>query len=438
MEVQARPGLATRPRQRAGFAAFPVANELVLVPLAGEAEGSHALNESGALIWNLCDGLHTPLDMLRELRGRYHGEAVGMLADIAGALLHFHGLGLIELAPSVPGARHGAAAPASATTSARSRRVRFVFGIEDRPYFHWQLAILFESLVGQLPGGWDITVVVCNDHADLSPELTRLLDVYGVQAIRGTNHAHSHDIDFAGGRGGYVALNKVEALRAIAGHVEPDDVVCLMDTDVFLVGDLRDDLFPQGNALASNNILGDRLFMGFGSEEHGIDLQKLLGALGCTRELRRGGVTVFLTGATLQNTKVIRDCFRFAQILYQLGRVANLADHNVWMAEMACFAMALTPNGVEYELLDAPQFAVPAPGQAEVAAGSFFHYYADVNDNRGGPFAGSAWNKQLFRDCDFLLEDPESFLSVARTDLERRFFELSIAARRRLHGARAI
>ena len=103
MEVQARPGLATRPRQRAGFAAFPVANELVLVPLAGEAEGSHALNESGALIWNLCDGLHTPLDMLRELRGRYHGEAVGMLADIAGALLHFHGLGLIELAPSVPG-----------------------------------------------------------------------------------------------------------------------------------------------------------------------------------------------------------------------------------------------------------------------------------------------------------------------------------------------
>ena len=429
--------MATRPRQREGFAGFPVANELVLVPLAGKAECSHALNESGALVWSLCDGLHTPLDMLRELRSRYHGDAVAMLADIAEALLHFHGLGLIQLASPAPGTPNAAAARASATTSVRGRRVRFVFGIEDKPYFQWQLAILFESLVGQLAESWDITVVVCNDHADLSPELARLFDVYGVHAIRGTNHAHSHDIDFAGGRGGYVALNRVEALRAIAGQVESDDVVCLMDTDVFLYGDLRDDLFPAGNALASNSILADRLFMGIGSEEHGIDLQKLLGALGCTRELRRGAVTVFLTGATLQNTKVIQDCFRFAQVLYQLGRIANLPEHNVWLAEMACFAMALTPSGVEYELLDAPQFAVPAPGQAEVAAGSFFHYYADINDNRGGPFAGSAWNKQMFRDSDFLLEDLESFQSVARTDIERRFFGLAMAARKRLHGARA-
>ena len=36
-------------------------------------------------------------------------------------------------------------------------------------------------------------------------------------------------------------------------------------------------------------------------------------------------VTVFLTGATLRNGKVIQDCFRFAQVLYQLGRIANLA-----------------------------------------------------------------------------------------------------------------
>lgn len=438
MEVpQSRPGLATRPRRRSGFAAFRVANELVLVPPAGADERTHALNESGALVWNLCDGLHTPLDMLRELRGRYEGEAVAMLADIADVLLQFHGLGLIELAPAAPGARDGAAAPASAATSARGRRVRFVFGIEDKPYFHWQLAILFESLAGQLRDGWDITVVVCNDHAVLSLELTRLLDVYGVRAIRGTNHAHSLDIDYAGGRGGYAPLNRVEALRAIAGHVEADDVVCLMDTDVFLVGELREDLFPRGNALASNNIVGDRLFMGFGSTESGIDLQKLLGALGCTRELGRGGVTVFLTGATLQGTRVVQDCFRFAQVLYQLGRIAKLGDHNVWLAEMACFALALTSNGVEYELLDAPQFAVPAPEQADVAPGSFFHYYADVNDDRGAPFAGSAWNKQMFRDRDFLLEDVESFQAVARTDVERRFFALSIAARGRLHGTHA-
>lgn len=419
--MQARPSLSTRPRQRAGFADFRVADEIVVLPSAGGH--ALALNASGSLIWGLCDGLHTPLDMLRELRERYHGEDVAMLADITEALLHFHGLGLIELSP-----------PALAPDG--RPRIRFVFGIEDKPYFHWQLAILFESLAGQIPGGWDITVVVCNDGAQLSPELTRMIGLYGVNAVTGTNHAHSHAIDFSAGAHGYTSLNKVEALRAIAGHVEADDLVCLIDTDLFLYGDLRADIFPRGNALASNDIVGDRLFMRFGSEEHGIDLQKLLGALGCTRELGRGGVTVFLTGATVRNAKVIQDCFRFAQILYQLGKIANLPAHNIWMAEMACFAMALTSNGVEYELLDAPQFAVPAPQQAEVAPGSFFHYYVDVNDGQGGPFAGSEWNKQLFRDRDFLREDVHSFLAVARGGVERRFFELAMAAQTRLHGAR--
>ncbi len=399
---------------------------------------SHALNESGALIWNLCDGLHTPLDMLRTLRLRYDGNDVDMLADITETLLHFHGLGLIDLSPPALGARRGNTAAASAAARSGGRRLRFVFGIEDKAYFHWQLAILFESLLGQLPEGWDITVVVCNDHADFSPEITRLFDLYGVQSIAGTNHAHSYAIDFAAGHGGYVALNRVEALRAISGHVEADDVVCLMDTDLFLFGDLREDLFPMGNAIASNSIVGDRLFLGRGSEEHGIDLQKLLGALGCNTELRRGAVAVFLTGATLHNAKLIQDCFRFAQVIYQLGKIANLPNHNVWMAEMACFAMSLTANGVDYTLLDAPQFAVPKPEQREVAAGSFFHYYADVNDRQGAPFAGSHWHKQLFRDRDFLREDLASFLAVAQTNVERRFFELAMAASRRLHGARAV
>jgi hypothetical protein len=87
--VQARQA-ATQPRQRAGFAAFPVANELVLVPLAGRQRAP--LNEFGTLIWNLCDGLHTPLDMLR-------GFAAGTTArpwacwPTSPSLLHFHGLG---------------------------------------------------------------------------------------------------------------------------------------------------------------------------------------------------------------------------------------------------------------------------------------------------------------------------------------------------------
>jgi len=141
---------------------------------------------------------------------------------------------------------------------------------------------------------------------------------------------------------------------------------------------------------------------------------------------------VFLTGATLASDKVIKDCFRFAQIIYLLGKTAGLPDHNLWMAEMACFAMALTANQLDYELLDVPQFAVPAPRQATVPAGSFFHYYCDINDGFGGPFADSEWNKQLFVARDFLAEDLESFRRDARGEVERRFLDLALTARRRL------
>jgi hypothetical protein len=417
----------SRPIRRPGFVASPVAGELVLLSPGGET--AHALNESAADVWRLCDGSHTPLDMLEVLRGRYAGDLVEILADVTAALLRFHDLSLIDLNP---GDGHAMAVASDASASARGPRVRFVFGLEDLPYFHWQMGILLESLVGKVEAEWDITLVVCNDHEPLSAELVRLIDVYGVAALTGDNHAHSHKVDFSTHEGGYVALNRVEALKVIAPHVASDDVVCLMDTDLFLYGELRLDAFPRGNAMAANAIVSDPRFLGGGSEERGIDLQKLLAAIGCERELKRGAVTVFLTGATLRNDKVIKDCFRFAQIIYLLGKTAGLPDTAVWMSEMACFAMSLTANDIDYELLDAPQFAVPDPEPAVVATGSFFHYYADINDGRGGPFLGSEWNKQLFPDRDFLGENLESFRKGARTDIERSFFDLSLAARKRL------
>jgi hypothetical protein len=428
--VHSAGALATRPRKRPGYTTFPVADELLLLP--PEGENAIALNKSGAVIWDLCDGLHTLFDMLHALRARYEGDDVVMLADLSEALLRFHRLGLIEGAlPSLGGAERMSWSRQIPAEIHRPR-VRFVFGIEDRPYFHWQLAILFESLSGQLPNGWDVTVVVCNDHADLSAVLERLFDIYGVRALTGLNHAHSHDIDLSAGHGGYAMLNKVEALKTVGAYVEADDIVCLMDTDLFLVGDLQQDLFPAENSLAANRTIGEKPFMGFGCRE-GIDLQQVLGALGCERKFKPGGVTVFMTGDTVSNSKVIRDCFRFAQILHLMAKVTALPEHNTWMAEMPCFALALTANGVDYDLLDTPQFAVPDPQQERLPEGSFFHYYVDVNDGAGGPFLGSEWYKQLFRERDFLLEDIESFRSGAGSDLERRFLELAMTARRRLH-----
>ena len=58
---------------------------------------------------------------------------------------------------------------------------------------------------------------------------------------------------------------------------------------------------------------------------------------------------------------------------------------------------------------------------------------SDINDGAGGPFGGSEWHKQLFRESDFLLENIESFQTCARSELEQRFFDLALAARSRLH-----
>jgi hypothetical protein len=424
-----------RPRRRSDITAFPVANELVLLP----PEGSHAyaLNESGAAIWKVCDGTHTLPAMLEELRAQYSGEDLDVLADVAAALLAFRNFNLIETAVATRPGRPDSATSVLAPAMHDSVRVRFVFGVEDSVYFHWQLAILFESLVGQLPPGWDITVVVCNDHVALSSDLTRLLNVYGVHAVTGVNHRKSHDVDFSEGRGGHVALNRVEALNVIAAYVEVDDVVCLMDTDIFLYGDLLEDLFPSGNALARNAMIGEQPFMSGVAGGRGIDLNKVLAAIGCETPLKPGGVTVFLTGQTVRHKKVIRDCFRCAQILFLLGKVLDLPPQATWLAEMACFAMALTPNGIDYELLEAPQFAVLPPEPETVAQGSFYHYYCDINDGAGGPFRGSEWHKQLFRDSDLLLGDLESFRARASSDLERRFFDFALAARHRLHGRHA-
>jgi hypothetical protein len=407
-----------------------------MVLLSPEGAQAYALNESGAAIWSLCDGTHTLPDMLHALRSHYAGEDINVLADLADTLLRLRGFELIDTAVGPLPRCADSTAVVRASAAHGGARVRFVFGIEDRVYFHWQLAILFESLVGQLPPGWDVTVVVCNDHAELSPELARLLDVYGVCAVTGVNRGRSPDIDFSEGRGGYTALNRVEALNAIADCVEADDVVCLMDTDVFLYGALREDLFPTGNALARNGMIGEPVFMGGapGGRGRGVDLNKLLASIGCETALKPGGVTVFITGATARNKKVIRDCFRFAQILFLLGKVLDLPGQATWVAEMACFAMALTPNGIDYELLDTSQFAVLPPGQETVPDGAFFHYFNDINDGGGGPFRDSEWHKQLFANSDFLLADLESFRACAASDLERRFLDLALAARHRVHG----
>lgn len=423
------------PLQRPGYTSYCVKSELVLLPAQGETV--YALNATGAAIWDLCDGRHSLEAMYAALRDAFRGPELQMMADLNAALLQFRELDLLEVSSlSDPrAARSGIIDPAVA--DAQRPRVRIVHGIEDRPYFHWQLAIMFESLVGQMPAGWDIVIVVCNNHEALSTELLHILDTYAVAHYTGSSPADNHSIDFAGGGDRYAPMNRVEALRVMRYHAAPDDLVCLMDSDIFLYGELQPSLFPLSNAMASNWIIGQERYFHFSTgDKKGLSLPKLLEALGYEKEFKPGGVMVFLTGEALQKDdgKLVRDCYRFLQILYLAGKILDLPPHGVWVAEMACFALAMHPNDIDYELLDIDQFSVQEPNADELPDGSFYHYYADKNDGGPGPFMNSHWHKQLFSQSSFLHADIESFLTVAQGAVEKRFMEIAIQARDRIYG----
>jgi len=425
-----------RPRRRSGLGLHEVLNEAVLVP----AEGAdiYALNATGAEIWRLCDGLHSLMEIHEVLCERFEGDRVQIMADVAAALFRFRSLELLDPKSLSDPRLASEGTIVLAPQAAKGPRVYIVHGIEDRPYFHWQLAIMFESLVGQLPEGWEIKVVVCNNHRPISAELQHIFDTYGVECFTGESHADNHHLDFAGGGDRYVPMNRVEALNIMANHVSPEDIVCLMDSDIFLYGDLQQQLFPRNNAMASNWIVAQERFFQFSTQDtKGLALPKLLEALGVEQEFKPGGVMIFLTGETLQQNdrKVVRDCFRFLQILYLAGKILELPDHGIWVAEMACFAMAMYPNGIDYDLLDIEQFAVQEQHADELPEGTFFHYYTDINDaGSKGPFFQSQWHKQLFQRQNFLRSDIDSFLDVAKGKAEKRFMTLARQARDRLYG----
>ncbi|MEM9302138.1 MAG: PqqD family protein [Pseudomonadota bacterium] len=421
-----------RPVRGANPDAHAVGDELVLVP-GGDAD-VFALNATGRAIWELCDGTRSLRDILDTLKEKFEGDDVDILADMTAALFQLRSLGLLDenslLSPDQ-------VVSAGVPGSAPKRRVRIVHGIEDNTYFRWQLAIMFESLVGQLPAGWSISIVVCNNHQPISSELAHILETYDVACYTGEAHADNHHIDFAGGGDHYVPMNRVEALNVIAGHVQPDELVVLMDTDIFLYGDLQPDLFPDGDAMAANWIIGQERYFQFATkDETGLSLPKLLDAMGIEETFKPGGVMVFLTGATLQanDRKVVRDAFRFLQILRLMGQIMELPPHGSWVAEMACYALAMYPSGIDYELLDIEQFAVQEQHAKDLPEGSFYHYYTDINDGSDGPFFESQWHKQLYRESDFLEADIDSYHANAVGAVERSFMAVAKRARERLHG----
>lgn len=409
-----------RPMRRRSIQEVDLRDDLTL--LAASGDQAITLNASARAIWELCDGQHTIDDMFRKLSHRYACVDVDLLADLTATLDRLQSLNVLEL---------------SSDEITNRPCVKFVVGIEDTPYFHWQLPILCESFCRQLPPGWEILVVVCNDHEPLSETLQHIVQTYPVRYLTGADHPSNENMDFAGGGDRYVPINRIEALNIIADHLNEDDMVCLMETDIFLYRELNPSLFPQQNALCSNWLIAqDRFFTERIPSQKGIHLPTLLASLGCSHAFKPGGVLVFLTGRTVKNQKFIQDCHRFTQVLYLLGKIVEVPK--TWIAEMPCFALALTANGIDYDLIDIPEFVPHHPWEQSIPPGSLYHYYHDLKDGGDGAFHGSQWYKQLFHRIDFLNTDITGFSDAAQTEHERYFFALAKQAQQRLGYVAAV
>ena len=375
-----------------------------------------SLNSSAVAIRDLCDGGRSVFQIVEELRRRYIAEDVELYVDVTTAVFELRRFGLIGPTVVEPSDRPP---------------TKFVVGIEDKPYFHWQLPILFESLAGQLPEGWEFLVVVCNNHGPLSDALLHVFEKYGITHLTGANHPVNENMDFAGGGDQYAPLNRIEALRVVAPHVRDEDLVFLLDTDNFLYRELDLAVFPRDNALYGNEIIDHRPFFTHTRGGPGVDLQKLLKSIGCQNRLGGGGVAVFLTGRTVKNKKFIQDCFRFTHVVYLLGRIAGLQSRTAWISEMPSFALSLTANGIPYQVIDSQTFMVEKA--RTVPAGTFYHYYGDLKDTSvDGAFYDSDWHKQRYFEVDFLNTNLEAQFRAAVTPHEQYFFELAMRARHRL------
>jgi hypothetical protein len=422
------------PRQHPATRRFVIDDEIVLISPQGTPDDSTssesaerraiALNSSGRAIWDLCDGSRSVNDISAALASRFHVDLEVLSREVRDTLTKLSDLNLVE-----------SAEPEGESTTSNV----FAIGLEDKPYFRWQAAIFLESLRGKLPPGWRTLVAVCNNGEPVSDELKQVLDKYDTLTVEASNHARKFPLDVGTDAGAYHgALNRVEALAAAARHASDDGMIYLLDSDTFLYRDLNIAIMPKRTALAWNWHIDHKPFF---SSTHrnesakGVDLQKLLQAIGCKTPFQPGGVNVFVEGKVAKNQKFIGDCFRFAQALFILGRIVGVKD--AWTAEMPCFALALTANSITFDLLRNEEFLVPSCREQSVAAGSIYHYYSDPGDFGYGAFHNSSWHKQAYHGKDFLRTDFRHFEAAAQskqnTDHERYFFELAEKARKRVH-----
>ena len=321
---------------------------------------------------------------------------------------------------------------------------KFVFGIEDRPKFHSEVAIFTESLIEYLENDDEICVVVCNDNEEISNDLKRIGEVYKdkLTFLIGRNF-RSNILDYTN----YSinpGMNKIEALKVVSSYCKDDDMIIHTDSDLFLYKKFNKKCIPKKDTLSWNWIIGedsknrkDRSpFFTYGNKElKGIWTPELLEIMGCTMEYKGGGVSGFYTGKTLKNRKFVDDCFRFAHMLHSIANILGGETGKIKTnaSDMPCYALSLTYNEIDYDVKEIEEFTVDNGSEEKIKEGSFYHYYHDIRDGSGA-FYKSKWYKQMYHEKNLLLdEDLDKYLKDSKSDHEKHFFTLAIKARNKIN-----
>ena len=89
-----------RPTKKPSVISKKLGKETVLYDQ--ETRAIHVLNPTGIMVWELCDGRHSPEDIERALRDEFRAdEKDGILEDVRRILERFHSEGLLEGGPSL-------------------------------------------------------------------------------------------------------------------------------------------------------------------------------------------------------------------------------------------------------------------------------------------------------------------------------------------------
>jgi len=84
-----------RPTKKPSVISKKLGKETVLYDQ--ETRAIHVLNPAGIIVWELCDGRHSPEDIEQALREEFRAdEQDGILEDVRRIIERFHSEGLLE------------------------------------------------------------------------------------------------------------------------------------------------------------------------------------------------------------------------------------------------------------------------------------------------------------------------------------------------------